>query len=131
MGAVFNGLSGNGMIGRPGIDIGWQPAFEKPIVGGYLTRVARRQYARVTGDPGLRALVAAQAGAAPAPVLTDRARAARWLSDLRVSYVLVRDDAVPGALRATISKTWPLTRLDAGDGFTLYAVKTGGRHARR
>ncbi|MDD5656845.1 MAG: hypothetical protein PHF00_06275, partial [Elusimicrobia bacterium] len=39
MGATFNGLSGQGMLGTHGIGPELQPLFRKPMVGGYLTRV--------------------------------------------------------------------------------------------
>lgn len=122
-GAIFNGLSGSGAMGELSVDISWQAAFEKPVVGGYLTRVARRTYERMSADAFLGALVAAQGGAHPDPILSERKAAARWLSDRKVGYVLARD-GLPAALAKALL-AWPMKKIDAGDGFVLYAVKGG------
>ncbi|MDE2236564.1 MAG: hypothetical protein KGK30_01625 [Elusimicrobia bacterium] len=118
-GAIFNGLSAEGGMGRA-FDPIYQMIHEKPIVGGYLTRVSRLTYDAMRGDPFLTALVAAQAGAAPAAVLSD-ARASRWLRQSRVRYVLV-DPKQPPALLRVVSR-WPLRLLDQGGGRKLYEVE--------
>lgn len=125
VGANFNGLSGSGWSGHMLLDQALQPVYHRPIVGGYLGRVSRRTYERFVGDAFLSALIAAQDGAPPGPVLTDPGRAARSLRDLRLRYVLA-DDRLPPALNAAVAR-WPLRRVDREGRLTLYEVAADGK----
>lgn len=108
-------------VGRDWLPYSSQIVHRKPIVGGFLFRVARRTYETMSRDPFFQGLVAAQDGAAPGAALTDRALVARWLREMRLRYVLVDQSLVPEPLRKAMAR-WPLRRIDAEESRILYEV---------
>ncbi|MDE2292507.1 MAG: hypothetical protein KGL53_10530 [Elusimicrobia bacterium] len=120
-GAMFNGLGATATVGTPP-SIVMQTFHHKPLVGGYLTRVSRRTYEDMRRDPVFSALLAAQGGTPPAPLLSDARFMSRYLSEERLRYVLVDDAQTPEALRAALA-SWPLRRIDSQDGLELYEVR--------
>ncbi|HVE11961.1 MAG TPA: hypothetical protein VNI01_01085 [Elusimicrobiota bacterium] len=96
-----------------------QTIHHKPIMGGHLGRVARRVYDRTMGDPVFQGLIRAQEGAPPEPILTDRARIARYLADMRVRYVLVETARARPALQAALA-SWPMRAIDEEGTLRLF-----------
>ncbi len=119
VGANFNGISGAGWRGHMAVDLALQSEYRKPIVGGYLARVSQRAYHDFVDDPFLAGLVASQDGGTPPPPVTDPQAVARSLRDRRVRYVLVDRSRITAELAAAVAR-WPLTRVDAEDGWSLY-----------
>ncbi len=122
VGAVFNGLSATGAIGRSTLMAHHQAAFRQPIVGGTLWRVSRRVYERMLADPFLQDLIAAQNGGAPSARLRDRASVSRYLRENRLTYVLIDISDTPAALQAAVGNRWPLKLIDQDERRRLYRV---------
>lgn len=98
-----------------------QTVHQKPITGGHLGRVARRVYEQMMGDPVFSGVVRAQEGGPISSALTDRKRMARYLRDMRLSYVLADASKIPPGLAKAMER-WPLKLIDSDGDLRLYAV---------
>ena len=122
MGAIFNGISGQGAIGNLYVRPSDQAHYRKPIIGGYLGRASPRVLYLMTHDALLSPLLDAQAGGAVISHLKDRAFAGRWLRGAGVRYVLVETALTPAPLRDAIAKDWPVRLIDRDGPLELYEL---------
>ncbi len=121
LGINFHLIANPGPLGVEWLEPQHQIAIQKPRVGGYLTRVARRVYRITLRDPFIQALFSGQAGGEIESMLNDCARVSRYLRDTRLKYVFVNEALVPAALSQTIRR-WPLRQIDQEGPIKLYSV---------
>ncbi len=100
-------------------DLAAQIIHQKPIMGGLLGRVSRRTYEIYGQDAVFRAVIAAQSGGEVAPLIQDVSAMRRYLSQMRLRYVLVNEAFVPPALEKALER-WPMRLIDRDGSFRLF-----------
>ncbi len=100
----------------------YQTVHGKPLIGGYLSRIARRRVADVHSDPMLDALARLSEGGA-----LDDAQRQRLIDDggsfiqrSRIGYVVIDRTRSSEPLRLFAVRALRLHRLDGDDGADLY-----------
>lgn len=102
----------------------YQTFHEKPLIGGYLSRVGRRDVQRQLNFWTLRGLLKLSEGQA----LTAQerqmlvARAPRFADRARVGYVVIDETRAPPALRQFALEAFHLVRIGESEGHALYRV---------
>lgn len=102
----------------------YQTFHQKPLIGGYLSRISKREIQRQLGFPIVRELVALSEGRALAAA--ERAdlfaSAARFAARARLAYVVMDRGRTPESLRRTAIDAFGLTKIGEDDGHELYLV---------
>lgn len=110
-----------GMLGDNWLEMTAQTIHHKPRIGGFLPRVAKRVQRNFEQDEFFQALLSAQEGGGPAPILRDPARAGKYFRDMRLTYVLTESSRVPPELSKAMA-LWPMKLIDADGAMKLYAI---------
>ena len=120
--ANFHLIVNPGPLGREFTGKTDQIVHQKPLVGGFLDRVARRTYESMMRDPVFTGLLRAQEGGSFSPFLANRSFMSRYLSRMHLGYVLVETRQAPPVVLEAV-KRWPLRLIDEEGALRLYAVE--------
>jgi hypothetical protein len=105
-----------------------QTFHEKPVLGGYLSRLSAKTKESHMAIPMYRALVALSEGRRPSPRLERRARASarRFIADADVGYVVIDTSAASSDLQQFAIEVLDLELIGKDGGVELY-VPRGNR----
>jgi hypothetical protein len=101
-----------------------QTAHGRPVMGGFLSRIARRRIEEVLMDPVHRAL----AMLSEKRSLTEHDRAAllhqgpAFIRDKRIGFVVVDRTRTSPAFEALVTKAFHLRHVETNGSFVLYAT---------
>ena len=109
-----------------------QSVHERPMVGGFISRLSPALVTRYWSDPLLGAwlrLSGARSGAAPIPtMLPNRELAARQLQADGIAFIMLNRHTTPDDLRNFVVKTLPVREIAADDQYVLLRVEPVGDH---
>jgi hypothetical protein len=110
----------------------YQTVHEKPLIGGYLSRISPARRRRLHERPLLDRLMRLSEGRRPRPLSTSERRqhGSRLLRSGRLAYVVIDTARTPPQLKQLAIEALRLTKVSASDGRELYVV-TGRELARR
>jgi hypothetical protein len=124
--AVRDGFGGRGAMSEAVFL--YQTVHDRPIVGGYLSRLPASLLAFYANDPLLNGLLqlsetggAAELG--PAPTLPDASIAAERLQANGIAFVVLDRAAAPAKLTEYVEAVLPLELIATEGDRTLYAVR--------
>ena len=105
----------------------FQTFHQKPLLGGYLSRISERELRRQHEFFTVHQLVRLSEGQpiSPADVEELKRRAAGFVERARLGYVFVDVARTPHALRRIMIDAYRLVKLGESDGFELYAPSVG------
>lgn len=102
----------------------YQTYHEKRLIGGYLSRIARRELTRQLAFPVIRTIVALSEGRG----ISESEREAlldhgpRFAARARLGYVVIDRGRTPEGLRQTAIDAFRLVKIGEDDGVELYRV---------
>jgi hypothetical protein len=110
----------------------YQTVHQKPLIGGYLSRISDARRRRVRDRPLLDRLMRLSAGLRPQPLspAERRQHGTRFLRSGRVAYVVVDTRRTPPQLKQLVIDALRLSKISEAEGRELYVV-TGREMARR
>ena len=100
----------------------FQTMHQKPLAGGYLSRISRRRVADARRDPMVAALMTLSEGRPLAPGLEDQLTPGgpSFAARGRIGFVVIDRDRASWALRHFAIRTMRLKLVDADETFDLY-----------
>ena len=100
----------------------FQTMHQKPLAGGYLSRISRRRVADARRDPMVAALMTLSEGRPLAPGLEDQLTPGgpSFAARGRIGFVVIDRDRASWALRHFAIRTMRLELVDADETFDLY-----------
>ena len=105
----------------------FQTFHQKPLIGGYLSRISEREMRRQHQFFMVHQLLRLSEGQpiSPADIEELTRRAPAFVDSARVGYVFVDVARTPSELRRIVIDAYRLVKLGESDGFELYAPSVG------
>jgi hypothetical protein len=102
----------------------YQTFHQKPLIGGYLSRISRRELERQFGFPVVRTLTTLSEGGEPTAAQRQILLAAgrRFAARAHLGYVVVDRARTPEALRHLAIASFGLVNIGEDGGYELYQV---------
>ncbi|MCU0241060.1 MAG: hypothetical protein MUF51_01400 [Vicinamibacteria bacterium] len=102
-----------------------QAFHDKPIIGGYLSRVSEKRLASYRAMPVMNVLLALSERRTPAPEALEKSfkEARRFCNDSKIAYVVIDSQRTSVELRAFALSTLALQHLATAEGFELYETR--------
>jgi hypothetical protein len=103
----------------------YQTYHQKPLIGGYLSRISDREVERQRQHVTIRSLIRLSVGQAVDPADADelKRRAPTFLQRAQVGYVVMHTRRVKPALRRFAIETFRLEKVGESDGHELYVPR--------
>jgi len=100
----------------------YQTFHEKPLVGGYISRLPGDSISRYRGNSTLRVLMRLSEGTEVDPEMMARGarNADRTMQRLQIGYVVIDLRRTPSALREFMQSAFPLTLMWSDQSYELY-----------
>ena len=105
----------------------YQTFHQKPLIGGYLSRIGPREMRRQRESVTVRQLIrlSEEQRVSRADLDEVKRRAAGFVDRARLGYVVIEVARTPPAFRRFAIEAYGLVKLGASDGFELYAPAVG------